>query len=118
MSGGREWAMTLDVACRVETCAERDTATVAAVSAEAARQGVMKVLRHRGWTIDRLDDLCPTCSGPIPPCELCGDPTPRPYAVTGSRHYTGVGYCCHPCARIKLDLSVAAKFIHAREVNP
>lgn len=116
MSGGRELATTLDVVCRVETCGARDSASVASVGAEDARQGVMKVLRYRGWTISRLDDLCPAHSGPIPACDICGEPTPKPYAVTHAKHYTGVGYCCHGCANRKLSESLAARFIQDREL--
>lgn len=116
MSGGREWAVTLDVVCRVETCPAHDTASVVSTCAEDARQGVVKTLRYRGWKIDRRDDLCPTHAGTIPVCELCGEPTPKPYAVTRARHYTGVGYCCQTCSRQKLDESLAARFIQDRDV--
>lgn len=106
MSGGREWAMTLDVVCRVEACANRDTATVAGRGALDATDGARKVLRYRGWRLDRRDDLCPDHAGPIPVCELCGEPTPKPYGSTHGQHYTGVSFACHPCGRAALKRSV------------
>ena len=111
MSGGREYVVELAVECRVETCDTKDRAAVVSVGAEDARQGVLMVLRHRGWTIDRRDDLCPAHSGPIPACEVCGQPTPRPYSATFHRHLTGVNYACRDCAR----RAVSARFIQERE---
>ena len=111
MSGGREWAVSLEVVCRVETCPTRDSVTVASVGAEDARQGVMKVLRYRGWTIDRRDDLCPAHSGPIRCCELCGAETPSPYGHgTHAKHITGVAWACEPCYRVRFNARLREPF--------
>ncbi len=110
MSGGREWAMTLEVVCRVDGCPAKDGATVAGRSAHDATEGAKAVLRYRGWRIDRLDDLCPTHAGPIPACELCGEPTPRPYGSTHTEHYTGRRWVCHECGRAAHKASVREAF--------
>lgn len=116
MSGGRQWSMAIDVQCRVETCSEKDTACVCATSAHDAVEGVKTILRYRGWTFGRLDDLCPAHSGPIPACEICGQPTPRPYGVDGwSARRDGVSWACWPCHHRASDLRLAADFIQARE---
>ena len=118
MSGGREWAMSIDVRCRVEMCTAHDSVSVAAVSAHDAVEGVKKVLRYRGWTFGRRDDLCPAHAGPIPACEVCGEPTPQPYGVNGTgRHITGVSWCCYPCYHRLFDLKCAADFIQAQEAT-
>lgn len=116
MSGGREWAMSLSVRCRVETCTATDSACVAAVSAHDATEGAKKVLRYRGWKIDRRDDLCPEHAGPIRVCEVCGEPTPPPYGSDSRhRHITGVDWACSACYRRMFDQELAARFIQARE---
>lgn len=108
MSGGREWAMSLAVVCRVETCTARDEVSVAGVSAHGATEGAKAVLRHRGWTLDRRDDLCPEHSGPILACTVCGEPTPKPYGIAPGHIVRG--YHCLPCHRTALDERVRETF--------
>ena len=76
----RIWTVSVTVECA--TCGTRDDkASVAATSCEAAREGVLCILRYRGWRIGRksYDNSCPACAGPIPGCDDCGTPTPDPY---------------------------------------
>lgn len=108
MSGGREWAMSLDVVCRVDVCTAKDSATVASVSAHDATEGVKKMLRHRGWTIDRREDTCPSHSGPIPACTVCGTPTPKPYGINPD--HIVHGYHCVPCHHVALRERVRETF--------
>ena len=103
---GREWSMGLIVRCRVETCPETDEATVADCSAHGATEGVKRLFRYRGWTLGRRDNLCPEHSGPIPACEACGDPTPKPYGVKDGKHITGKAWTCLPCYRDAMDARV------------
>ena len=108
MSGGREWAMTLDVECRVEPCTAKDTASVASTSSIDATEGVRKVLRHRGWTLDRREDTCPAHSGPIPSCTVCGAPTPKPYGIPAD--HIVHGYSCKACHYAALQERVRETF--------
>lgn len=105
-SSGREWAMSLDVACRVDTCPTTDGVTVRDVSAHGATEGAKKVLRYRGWLIDRRDNLCPEHAGPIPVCEVCGEATPITYAVRNGKHITGKAHTCLACYRAAMDARI------------
>lgn len=111
MSCDREWAMTLDIVCSVETCATKDSITVRDTTAHGATEGAKKILRYRGWAINRRDNTCPAHSGPIPVCLLCGVDVPKPYGITHATHITGVRLSCLPCHRDALDARVAEYFM-------
>jgi len=108
MSGGREWAMTLAVECRVEVCTARDEVSVASTSAHDATEGVKKILRYRGWTFGRLEDICPAHSGPIPACTVCGAPTPKPYGIAAD--HIVHGYHCLACHHTAFQEQVREEF--------
>jgi len=110
MSSDREWAMTIDIECSVQTCSTKDTVTVRDVSAHGATEGAKKVLRYRGWAINRRDNTCPEHNGPIPVCLLCGVDVPKPYGIEHSQHITGVRLSCLPCHRKAMDARVAETF--------
>lgn len=91
----RIWTVTVSVNC--STCGATDDKTsVAATACETAREGVLRILRYRGWRIGRkpADNACPTCAGPIPACADCGTPAPDPY---GKSDWDEVRRCaeCH-----------------------
>jgi hypothetical protein len=109
MSGDRTWAMTLDIACSIETCPKIDTASCCDTTPIGATDGVKMLLRYRGWKINARDNTCPEHSGPIPPCPTCGVPTPLVY---GQNHewnpYKHPKNMCDPCYRKQHALDMAA----------
>ena len=92
----RIWTVSAAVEC--STCGTKDDKTsVAATSCETAREGVLRILRYRGWRIGRKthDNSCPRCAGPIPGCADCGTPTPDPY---GKSDWEGEQHKVRRCA--------------------
>ena len=106
----RIWAMTLDLTCSVEPCETKDTATCADRSAYGATEGCKKILRYRGWKISHRENHCPQHAGPIPPCLLCGTPTPPEYGHD-ARHITGVSNACNSCYRDKFNQQMADRLV-------
>jgi hypothetical protein len=114
VSGDRTWAMTLDIACSIETCPKIDTASCADTCATGATENVKKILRYRGWKIDRRSNTCPDHSGPIPPCPTCGTPTPTIYGFNNGAYWRLPGQAvntCEPCYRKQFALNMAARLM-------
>lgn len=110
----RVWSMTLELTCSVELCETKEHACCADRSAYGATEGCKKILRYRGWKIRHRENRCPQHSGPIPPCMLCGTPTPPEYGQN-VRHITGVSNACDSCYRQKAKQYTANQFVRDYE---
>lgn len=101
----REWTVEVKATC--SKCARVTSASAWSGSCEDARQTAVKVIRYRGWRLmaegHRYDDLCPEHFGPLPTCEVCGEPTPKEYAPKYAKHITGVDHACSACYRMAFD---------------
>jgi hypothetical protein len=111
MSSDRTWVMTLDIVCSVETCPKVATASCCDTTPIGATEGAKKILRYRGWLINRRDNTCPEHSTPIPACLLCGVPTPLAYGHD-MHHITKVSHACDACYRKAFSLRMAERFMN------
>lgn len=94
----RVWTVSVVVECGICGAVD-DKTSVAATSCDTAREGVLRILRYRGWRIGRkpVNNSCPDCAGPIPGCADCGTPTPDPYGKSDWSERHAVRRCdrCH-----------------------